>query len=425
MPLESVLTQLGGLAPIDDVRAHWEESVAALPEMPPFLDAAEFTVSREWAGIEPEADAVLIETARRILANPALKLLAWHGYRRLYDWPDSGGFGRWPTLEGALGDLSGCFYLLIGLGMVPKVRARHREMGVHESVTRETFGQLWSGILNYRMGGGGRFGLYSAPLSWLRHYVAGRLFRLGRFEYKLEPHRPGHRVYRHRATGCTLVLAADGARFTPEGLGDFSDRPETHADLWTASLHDGGATVTGFPIAPHGHAIRHEIRLPLADWEWMNPPDEFLLDMHIPAGGGMTPERCIDSFRRGVAFFREHFPDKTFRTIGCASWIFGPQLEDIFPASSNLVQLMREVYLLPISTYDTGGLWFIYFRNVIDPATVPRDTSVRRAVADYLASGGEWRVGGMTCLVDDLDRYGTEVYRSQWPKTREIAGIPN
>jgi GNAT-like C-terminal domain/N-acyltransferase N-terminal domain len=418
--LASVLTALAETNPEEELAAHWGESVASMPEgAPSFLDPAEFLVSRDWGSLDAEADAHLMEAAGRILADPHLKALAWHGYRRLYDWPECGGFGRWPALENSLGELAGCFNLLIGLGMVPKVRARHEAMGVSETVTRDTCKQLWSFSDNYRRGNGGRLGLPGGQLHWLSHYVAGKLFRLGRFEYKLEAFNRPVRVFRHGPTGNVVALSENGVRFDGEGHA-VNPEAEPRAGEWTASLAVGKSEVAGTPISPEGVAVRRAVRLPITEWECVLKPGDFTLDMHIPAGGGMTPARCIDSMRRAVPFFQEHFPNTPFRSITCASWIFGPQLEEILPPTANLVQYMRELYLFPVPTYGDGGLWFIFFRHDCDPQSVPRDTSIQRAVADYLAAGKTWRVGGMFTLVDDLAHYGSACYRTKWPETERL-----
>jgi hypothetical protein len=137
--------------------------------------------------------------------------------------------------------------------------------------------------------------------------------------------------------------------------------------------------------------------------------------MHIPEGGGMELEACGDSMRRAADFFRVHFPHVSCRAIACSSWIFNTQFERIPLSSGNLVRFQRELYLFPVPSSGKDGLWFIFLTNEVDPATAPRDTSLRRAVADLLATGERWRGGGMFYLVDDLPRFGTGHYRSSWP----------
>src|SRR5690348_7856549 len=139
MELAKVVIQIQEPDALEVLQPHWEESVATLSEeVPPFLDPAEFTVSREYCGFGPEVDPLLEAAARRIMDDPALRRLAWHCSRLLWEHEDYSGMGQWPSLECALGERSGVFYLLVAMGMVPRVRAVHEAMGVPNEVTRET-----------------------------------------------------------------------------------------------------------------------------------------------------------------------------------------------------------------------------------------------------------------------------------------------
>ena len=162
-------------------------------------------------------------------------------------------------------------------------------------------------------------------------------------------------------------------------------------------------------------AVRREVRLPQPVWECVLKGGDPTLDMHIPAGGGMTLERCGDSMRRAAAFFQRFFPGTACRAIACSSWIFNTQLEQIRLSSDNLVRYQRELYLYPTRSSGRDGLYFIFLQENVDPATAPRDTSLRRGVADFLLAGTTWRGGRMFFLTEHLEHFGTQYYRSHWP----------
>jgi GNAT-like C-terminal domain/N-acyltransferase N-terminal domain len=416
MKLRDVLTQLQETSLSEENAALWDESVSTCPEgLLPFLRPEQIQVGREWGGIDEAKQATLEEGAKRIAADPALRLMAWHAYRLLFETEEKVPFHEWPSFEHSLGDLRGCFYLLVGLAMVPAVREKHAALGVADDVTRDTCSQLRCFSENYHRGNGGLLGAYRSQMFWLRGYAMGSLFRLGRFEYRLQPIPPRVHVYRHCRDGLTLALAEDGMEFTRDGYvngagGLNDDEP------WTASLEATETEVAGFPIAPTGVAINRHVALPLADWERVVRPGDYTLDMHIPAGGSMSLDRCIDSMRQAVDFFRQTFPEKPFRSFYCHSWIFGPQLEGILPDEGNLVQYLRRLYLFPVPCPHHAGLWFVFLCDNTDPATLPRETSVQRAIVDYLAAGKTWREGGMTFLVDDLDSLDGAPYRRGWPE---------
>jgi len=161
-------------------------------------------------------------------------------------------------------------------------------------------------------------------------------------------------------------------------------------------------------------ALQETVELDLADWEPIIAKGDTVLDMHIPSGGGMTPEACVDSFSQAVAFFRATFPDKPFRAINCVSWIYNTQFEEMLGPDANLVKHLRELYLYPVWSSGRDGCFFLFHTDDVDPATARRDTSMRRAVADHLAAGRKLRSSGMLFMAEDLPRYGTEHYRSTW-----------
>ena len=424
MKLEEILAQLQESGSQEALRPHWDESVATLGQgLPGFLDPDEFIISREYCGFGSEVDPLLEETARRIAHDPALRDLAWHCFRLLGEHVEYHSMGEWPTLEGALGERSGVFYLLVAMGVVPRVRAVHKTMGVPDEVTRETCTQVSCFAGNYRRMTGGRLGVTRNTLPWLRHYMAGRLFRLGRMEYMIQPYRGGAEVYRNRETGAVIALAPEGVRYNREGYVESTGSPGDSEHGWTATLVRDDEAVVGYPISPCGMAVRQEIRLPRPMWECVLKAGDPTLDMHIPAGGGMTPERCGDSMRRAEAFFQRFFPCTPCRAITCSSWIFNTQFEQIRLSSDNLVRYQRELYLYPTRSNGRDGLWFIFLQDNFDPAALPRDTSLRRGVADFLLAGNTWRGGGMFFLTEHLEQFGTQYYRSRWPPAELGQGL--
>jgi hypothetical protein len=78
----------------------------------------------------------------------------------------------------------------------------------------------------------------------------------------------------------------------------------------------------------------------------------------------------------------------------------------------------RELYLFPTPNRpdSRSGLYFVFGTDSVDPATAPRDTSMRRALLDHLTAGCRLLGGGMFLLLEDFEHYGTQVYRSATPQ---------
>ena len=414
MALSEVLNQLR-LAEAEEVLApYWDESEASLPDAPDFLQAEAVRFNREFVGLGPEADALLEEVAARIRATPALLHLAWHCHRLLYFSPEYPGpnIPRWPSLEHALGDEWGAFYLLVNLSMVPLTLAAQQARGIPEEVTRDTCGKIAEIVAYYRRGHGGHLGADLRILYWTRLYASGDLCTLGRMEYMIRPFGGRLRAYRSRETGAVLALSEDGMRFAEDGFMCFEGAA---GEGWTSRLVSDDDSVTGTPIHPAGYGLRTEVTLRLREWQQVLAPGDMMLDTHIPGGGGMTPEKCRDTMERALDFFPRYFPERPFVGFACMSWILNPELEFILPESPNMALWQRELYLFPIPTGRTIGLFFLFGTDELDFGKLPRDTTMRRRVLEHLEGGGRLIAGGEFFLKDDFGQYGTQVYRSHWP----------
>ncbi len=419
MHIPDVIARLGEPVLPKTFEPHWAETLAADDgSLPDCLVPASVTRNRRESDLPDEAEAPLQETARRVAADPALRLLARHAERLLFEHEDYNAFGGWPSFEPLLGDLGAVFYLLLLVAAAPRIRQTHARLGIPEDVTRATCGRR-DPAARFRVTHQGRWGADRRSLHWVRHHAAGRLFRLGRMEYILTRFRDRLRAFRHVATGAVAALAPDGARFTQDGYMTAPPLPDD-PEGWTASLRIEPDAIRGCLLSPRGMALRGERVLPRAAWTPVLAKDDWVLDLHIPPGGGMTLEACGASMRQAAEFYPRYFPEQPAAAIVCTSWIFNPQLDGILAPDANLVRFQREVYLHPIPSSGQDGLVFIFDRPDVDPKTAPRETSLQRAILAFLETGQRWRAGGMVFLLADLPRFGGQVYQraeasGRWP----------
>ncbi len=419
MDLNRLLTDLGCPGVIDVLSPSWDDSVASLPERPRLLQPEAIAWARQFGGLPDDVEPLLLEMAARVTASPELSLLLWHLSRLLYELPDYAGpqCARWPELEPALGERWGLFYLLLALDVLPRMLAKHRELGVPEAVSNQCMRIFPEGVRLFGLSRGGKLGFPPRTLYWLRNHNAGILFTLGRLEYMLKPFSPRVRVYRH-ADGRVLALSSPDLNYSAAG---FLESYEPTA--FTSVLEETDQTVRGNPLDPTtGRALPRPVTLDLAVWRPALLPGDLIYEIHIPAGGNMTLENCLDSMRQAAAFFPRYFPDRPARGFSCHSWILDPEIEHWYTPTSNMVAWQRELYLVPCPTGGRDGLYFMFGEAPVEPATSPRDTSLKRAALDHLAAGGRIRAGGMFVLLEDLDALGTQPSRAMYA-TGEVGGV--
>ena len=85
----------------------------------------------------------------------------------------------------------------------------------------------------------------------------------------------------------------------------------------------------------------------------------------------------------------------------------------ILPPTANPLRLQRVGYLFPTPPAP-GGLWFVFLQPTHNPAVLPRDTSLRRALAEFLDTGATWHGGGMFLLREDLTAPAEGEYREMF-----------
>lgn len=408
MDVRLVLETLGEPQSAGAVEPYWDRTLSS-PRMPDgkrFPSARRIRSWREWCGFESDLDEVLLRTALIIKRDKKLKLLFLHLVRRLavYPEPSCEAFNGWPKLEKVLGKDSGVFYLLAGLSIVPLVLSRHAAMNVHETITRDTLLQLYSFCDNYRKDHDGRPGLLLRQFFWLSYYIDGSLFRLGRFEYKLEKNPACLRVFKHKKSGEIRAFLPPGNIICPDG---FLARSGTMVeDIHASQLSEFISTpeyIQANPVLPDGRISAVPVKLPLDDWDLVLGPEDYVLDMHIPSGGSMDLDACKESFLKAIDFFTAHFSERKPKAFYCVSWIFNPALRTILPENANLVRLLRSVHLFPVATDEKDGLFFI-FGEQDDFSRMPRKTSLQKSVWDYIQAGNTWRGGGMFLLFDEAEQ---------------------
>ncbi len=120
------------------------------------------------------------------------------------------------------------------------------------------------------------------------------------------------------------------------------------------------------------------------------------LGVHVPDfRGPLTPEACQESVDRAREFFRSHFPQEHYPVAVCHSWLLDPQLADHLPAEANIVRFARRFRPgypeREVADRETVG--FVFGDGDLPFGTLPRRSTLERAIADHLAAGGHWYGG--------------------------------
>jgi hypothetical protein len=358
--------------------------------------------------MQPEPQSALLDAAAQLQRSPQLLRLARHCHHLLFHSPDETfwrEFHLWPALPDRPELCPDLFYGLVLLSGLPHALEVHRAHGVPEQITVTTLRdfELW---MNEYKKQHGRWGI--GEREWLINHFKGRLFHLGRLQFELTRFPWDYCAWRNLETDAVLVLAGNGMRFRSDGQFDGANGVHRPEGAWTARYEETDDSVLGHPFSPErGAALQTPVVLPKTRWRLVLAKDTPVLGVHIPATGSLAHAECRESYEQALQFFPRHFPDFAFAAFECSSWLLDAQLSDYLPPTANIPAFLRDFYLYPIPNADdhqTLERVFGFGVEKIDPATAPRDTTLRRIVADHMQRGGHWRKGGGLILAGDLSR---------------------
>ena len=122
-------------------------------------------------------------------------------------------------------------------------------------------------------------------------------------------------------------------------------------------------------------------------------PGEWVIGVHIPETGPLTPEAVDDSFAQAREFFPRHFPEFPVKTATLGSWLIDPYLLDNLPQDSNTVRFGRRftAYGEPRDSQDSA-IFFTFRTHGLDHLDeLPQDTTLQRLVVRRIKEGGTWQ----------------------------------
>ena len=369
---------------------------------------------RYWCGrleFPESATEALAEVAREIQADSDLLNIFTAFYVKttlngewLKDWGD---LPFDPVVQEKLGTRTSLFYLLGYLAALPQAEREYRRLGVSLDIFHDTMLDftIWLNQAN-DLRGYWNFDEFA----WMSLHVSCELFRLGRLQYRLSEFPGKVAAFRHRTTGSILLLGDPETTLRADGYAEGAGgKPSEDGKTWHAVFEETPAGWRGNRIHPQGFTLREESFLLHSEWERILRHGDTILDLHIPRGDKLTVKECRESIQAAYQFFPEIFPDRPFKGLFCHTWFFTPQLQKILPPESNIVRFQREFYLYPYPG-SPQFLWdFVFGKKYPNADTAPRDTSLRRAVLDWLSEGNElFDLPGL--MLHQPDQWGTQPY---------------
>jgi hypothetical protein len=158
---------------------------------------------------------------------------------------------------------------------------------------------------------------------------------------------------------------------------------------WWMSIHWTGLIYALGRLQYLLHQVPAERPVPGTD------PGEWVIGVHIPETGPITPEAVDASLDQAREFFPRYFPEYPVKTATLGSWLLDPYLLDHLPPESNTVRFGRRFtpYGSPRDS-QVDAIFFTFRSRDLDRLDeFPQNTRLERLVVERIRSGGTWQNG--------------------------------
>lgn len=275
--------------------------------------------------------------------------------------------------------------LLVLLPLLPQTAELYRKMGFPEEEVRNVIRSFGDSI-DFTQARTGRPGYNRDYYGWQALYLDGSLFRFQSFNYELrtliKPHEAVY-ILKNRTSG-ELVPVMNGARYHRSGMLLGSAGFEDEEGSFETPFTETEDAYIGYP-AIDNLVVNQAHTYPKAQWECVLQPGDNVISVHIPKATDLSPEAVEESYRKGMAFVNQYFPDFKPKCYYCKSWLLDPHLEEILGKGSKITKFMQSFTKYPGKSGGKEVFSFVFTGFDGELKDLPENTSLERGIkARYL-----------------------------------------
>lgn len=330
----------------------------------------------------------LLSVAKKIASDKDLTIYACTLYKEFTEGCSS--FSNHYRPEDKLGIDADHIFLLTVLSGMPTAYERYLAQGTPEDIIAATL-DFTNNTRKNPPAGETAVKILPLQLAYCRRYYKAEIFRLGRFHFTLSRDKRDLPVVliKKKDPSQKVLLSADQVFY------DDSCFVNTASPTWLTRASLDEKTISGHVINADGTTSHERTDFATAEWTWQYGA-RMVIDMHIPAGGGMSPELSRESLKKAFEFFAGKSS-----VIYCNSWILNPELKGL-AGTDNMTALMKMGHLFPVKSSDKEGMFFLFGKETDNISELPGNTTLQRSVIDFLQKGGKLRAGGIFFFADEI-----------------------
>ncbi len=113
-----------------------------------------------------------------------------------------------------------------------------------------------------------------------------------------------------------------------------------------------------------------------------------IVAVHIPSDAKLSIDNCNSAYANARAFLCKYYPKYKNAYFTCNSWLLSPQLKQLLPQSSNILNFTRSFTIYATETDEQYKTW-VFGRPDIEAKDFAEDTSLQRAIKKHVLNGGK------------------------------------
>ncbi len=228
----------------------------------------------------------------------------------------------------------------------------------------------------------GRSGMRSY-IWWFLLFVRGELLRIGRFQFQILKLQNKIRVYT-KADDVKVLI--DGEYMHRDGMIFGSLGQEDEAGRYYAEITQNGDEVTGYACNELGECVSERITLK-GYTEVLRAGDD-VISVHIPSDGPLDYDYSEKSYAEAKELFQNYYPEYNFKAFYCDSWLLEKRLKAIMGRETNITRFADGYITFPTKSTGSAVYGFLFNqKGIVDPSTLPENSSMHTKVKEYLSAG--------------------------------------
>jgi len=215
--------------------------------------------------------------------------------------------------------------------------------------------------------------------------------------------------FRNYLSGEVVALAENNMSVRCDG--QFDGINSFTKKSFTTSYIEDPLFYQGYRVNPMGSVSNELMNLSRSDYKLILKPGDYVIDFHIPTKSDYSIQGFKQSISLAKDFFQSHYPEYPYSAFWCVSWLYSPQITELIGnPKSHIIEIAKEGYRLP-ATPDAKSIYSFVFGNEKPQfETIVPKTSLEKSIINYVNEGFSINAGSWLYFLDDLDKFGQQVY---------------